>query len=83
MSHPESILRIGATQVDGYESRSRVLAVAVDGEAELALILDSTGEGFNWMQAVQFRLSDDGKELTSLVGGRLGAKRILCSREAE
>jgi hypothetical protein len=80
LGFPESILTIGAKQVDFYASRSRVLSIAVDGEMELAVLLEASGEGESWLATWQFRLSPDGKELTDMTGGRIGMKRILCSR---
>jgi len=83
LGFPDSILTIGARQMDFYASRSRVLSIAVDGEMELAVLLEASGEGESWLATRQFRLSPDGKELTDMTGGRIGMKRILCSRTSE
>ena len=83
LSFSESILTIGERQVDFYASRSRVLSMAVDGDTELAVLLDATGEGKTWLAARQFRLSADGQELTDMTGGRFGFKRIRCSGDSK
>ena len=83
LSFPESILTIGPMRVDFYGSRARVLAIAVDGDTELAVLLEASGEGETWLSTRQFRLSADGEELTDMTGGRIAMKRVLCSRSID
>jgi hypothetical protein len=74
----ESTLTIGEMTVDGYESRGRVLAVAVDGETELAVLVEASGEGQVWLGALQFRLTDEGNTLTDVTGRRQIMTRTRC-----
>ena len=53
-----------------WESSGRVLGVAMDGELELAVIVEMSGEGERWLEAIQFRLSADRKTLTDVTGRR-------------
>ena len=75
----ESKLTIRETALDFYESRGRVLAVATQGETELALLIEASGEGQSWLDARQFRLSEDGQTLTDVTGGRKQAVRVRCN----
>lgn len=59
----DSRLRIAAKEVRHFESRGKVLAVAVRGKRELALITENTGEGETWLATGHYRLSADRKEL--------------------
>ena len=42
----------------------------MDGELELAVIVEMSGEGERWLEAIQFRLSADRKTLTDVTGRR-------------
>jgi len=75
----ESKLTLRETAVGFYESRGRVLAVATQGNTELALLIETSGEGQSWLDARQFRLSEDRQTLTDVTGGRKQAVRVRCS----
>ena len=75
----ESVLTIRETAIDFYEGRGRVLAIATHGETELALLIEASGEGETWLEARQFRLSEDRQTLTDVTGRRQGAVRYQCS----
>jgi hypothetical protein len=66
----ESKLAIGEHTVDFYESRGRVLAIATQGEAELGVLIEASGEGQTWLSALQFRLSEDQQTLSVFTGDR-------------
>ena len=74
----ESRLSISADRIEFYASIGRVLSVGIDGESDLAVLLESNGEGYTWLSAMQFRLSSDAQSLTDLTGGRVGQVRIRC-----
>jgi hypothetical protein len=59
----ESTLTIGERTVDFYESRGRVLSIATEGDTELGLLIEATGEGQTWLTAIKFTLSEDHQTL--------------------
>jgi hypothetical protein len=79
----ESKLTLRETAVDFHESRGRVLAVATQGNTELALLIEASGEGQSWLDARRFRLSEDRQTLTDVTGGRRQAVRVRCSSGVE
>lgn len=78
----ESKLSIHKTGIDFYESRGRLLAIAVDGETELALLIELSGEGDTWLEAMRFTLSEDHHTLTDVTGRRRGSVRVRCRANA-
>jgi hypothetical protein len=76
----ESTLTIGERTVDGYESRGRVLAIATEGQTELAVLVEASGEGQTWLSALQFKLSEDRQTHTAIAGGRQ-VERIRCENK--
>jgi hypothetical protein len=66
----ESTLTIREHTVDFYESRGRVLAIATQGETELGVLIEASGEGQTWLSALQFRLSEDRQTLSIFMGDR-------------
>ena len=77
-----SRLTIEPNRITFYESIGEVLSAAIEGQTDLAVLLDSRGEGFTWVSALQFRLSADEQSLTDMTGGRLGVVRIRCESNA-
>jgi hypothetical protein len=65
----ESTLTIGERTVDSYESRGRVLSIATEGDTELGLLVEATGEGQTSLVAIKFTLSQDRQTLLFSVGG--------------
>ena len=62
----DSRLVIGKHHITYWESIGPVKAVVADGRYEIALILHLSGEGETWIATEHFKLSQDGKELTSV-----------------
>lgn len=62
----DSRLTIDAGQIRFYESRGAIKAVVTQGESELALIAELSGEGERWLSLGHFRLSADQKTLTDV-----------------
>jgi hypothetical protein len=62
----DSRLEIGADRIRFYESSGPIRAVVVQGDRELALIVELSGEGERWLSFSHFRLSEDGKSLTDV-----------------
>jgi hypothetical protein len=71
-------MHIAPNRMSFCESSGRVLAVATDGELELAVILELSGEGETWLEALQFRLSADRQTLTNVTGRQTIAVRVRC-----
>lgn len=63
-SRNDSGLRIAGKLIQQFESRGKVLSVVTRGKRELAVILESSGEGETWLETQHYRLSANGKELT-------------------
>lgn len=78
----ESRLTIRESTIDFYESRGRVLAIATDGDAHLALLVESSGEGMTWLGAREFELSGNHQTLTDVTGRRRGLARHRCPTAA-
>lgn len=62
----DSRLRIGADGIQYYESRGPIRAAVASGRDELALIVELSGEGETWLATEHFRLSPDGRTLTTV-----------------
>lgn len=52
-------LTINPTSVDFYESGGSAISVVTRGGVELALIIDFSGEGDEWIGFIHFRISSD------------------------
>lgn len=59
----ESTLTIGERTVDFYEGRGRVLSIATEGDTELGLLIEVTGEGQTRLTAITFTVSEDHQTL--------------------
>ena len=57
------ILRIAPRYITYWESDGPIKAVVVRGDAEIALIVELSGEGETWLSTAQFTLSQDGGQL--------------------
>jgi hypothetical protein len=77
----ESRLTISVDRIEFYESIGQVLSIAVEGESDLAVLLEATGEGYTWLSARQFTLSSDAQSLTDTTGGRIGIVRMRCESD--
>ena len=78
-TNSDSQLRISANRIDFYESGGPVRAVVTQGEFDLALIAELSGEGETWLSYSFFRLSEDGSSLTAISRGRPDFVRNRCS----
>ena len=74
-------MTISANRIEFYESIGQVLSVAVEGQSDFAVLLESRGEGYTWLSALQYRLSEDGQTLTNVTGGRLGVVLVHCESD--
>lgn len=61
-----------------YESSGRVRAVVTQGELELGVIAEMSGEGVDWMGLLHFRLSPDYDRLVELTGKEVPVVRYRC-----
>jgi hypothetical protein len=55
----DSRLKLEADQIHFHESGGPLRAVVTQGELELALIIEMSGEGETWLACKRFRLSAD------------------------
>uniref|UniRef100_UPI003F7EB286 hypothetical protein n=1 Tax=Xanthomonas sp. 0924 TaxID=2835534 RepID=UPI003F7EB286 len=61
------MLRIAPGHITYWESDGPIKAVVVRGDAEIALIVELSGEGETWLSTAQFTLSPDGMQLADTV----------------
>ena len=59
----ESLLEIKGDEISYYESQGPIKAVVKNGDGEIALIAELSGEGETWLATAQFELSKDKKQL--------------------
>lgn len=71
-------LSIGPSLLEFWESTGRVISVVVKDERELALILDFTGEGEEWIGLIHFKVSEDGNYLTDIEHPHPQNRRVRC-----
>lgn len=76
----DSRLRIAADRIRFYESGGPIRAVVTQGEFDLALIAELSGEGEVWLSYSHFRLSADHTYLTNVTNGDSGLVRYLCPK---
>jgi hypothetical protein len=76
----DSRLVIGKDHITFWESDGPVKAVVSEGRYEIALILHLSGEGETWIATEHFKLSQDGKELTSVKLPGAGFVRRRCPK---
>lgn len=76
----DSRLVIGKDHITFWESDGPVKAVVSEGRREIALILHLSGEGETWIATEHFKLSQDGKELTSVNIPGAGFVRRRCPK---
>ena len=76
----DSRLRISADRVRFYESGGPVRAVVTQGEFDLALILELSGEGETWISFSHFRLSPDRSYLSDVTSKESGIVRYRCPK---
>jgi hypothetical protein len=69
---------VEAGEIIDYESSGRVRAVVTQGELELAVIAEMSGEGMEWMGLLHFRLSSDHGQLVELGGNDGPVVRYRC-----
>jgi hypothetical protein len=75
----DSRLRIGADQIQYYESSGPIRAAVARGTRELAVIAEVSGEGETWLATDHFRLSADMNELSSDNGAGAPVVRYRCN----
>jgi hypothetical protein len=64
----DSRLRLDADRIRFHESGGPIRAVVTQGELELALIVELSGEGETWLACNHFRLSADHEQLIDMTG---------------
>jgi len=78
----DSRLRITADRIRFYESGGPVRAVVTQGEFDLALIAELSGEGSAWLSYKHFRLSADHTHLTDVTDNDSGLVRYRCPKNS-
>jgi hypothetical protein len=76
----DSRLRISSDHIRFYESGGPVRAVVTQGEFDLALITELSGEGSVWLAYTHFRLSADHTYLTDVTDKDSGLVRYRCPK---
>jgi len=78
----DSRLRISTDRIRLYESGGPIRAVVTQGEFDLALIAELSGEGEVWLLFRQYRLSADGDYLTDVTDAGSDLVRYRCPKGA-
>jgi len=76
----DSRLQIGSGRIRFYESGGPIRAVVTQGEFDLAVISELSGEGQVWLSYRHFRLSADHAYLTDVTGDDSGMVRYRCPK---
>lgn len=79
----DSRLRISSDRIRFYESGGPVLAVVTQGEFDLALIAELSGEGQAWLSYRHFRLSADHTYLRDVTNTDSSIVRYRCPKASE
>jgi len=79
----DSRLRITADHIRFHESGGPVRAVVTQGEFDLALIEELSGEGSSWLSYTHFKLSADQKSLTDVTDNDSGLVRYRCPNNSK
>lgn len=59
----ETRLEIKSNSIAFYESKGPIKTITLNGDNEMVLVAQLSGEGEKWMHTAKFRLSKDGKQL--------------------
>ena len=78
-SHVQSV-EIGPASLEFSKSSGIPISIVLRDQKELALIVDFTGEGNEWVGFVHYEISDDGKMLADILNSYAGNgfTRIKC-----
>ena len=78
-SHDQN-LQIGPTSLEFWESTGTPISIVIKNQNEIALIVDFTGEGDEWIVFVHFKISEDGNHLADIINTYAGNgfSRIKC-----
>ena len=78
-SHVQSV-EIGPASLEFSKSSGIPISIVLRDQKELALIVDFTGEGNEWLGFVHYEISDDGKMLADILNSYAGNgfTRIKC-----
>ena len=76
-------LQIDPARVRFHENSGAVVAVIVRGEREISLTLSLSGEGEDWVQAFEYRLSADRMTLSERSGGAVETLRVRCESQPD
>lgn len=79
----DSRLRINSDRIRFYESGGPIRAVVTQGEFDLAVIAELSGEGQVWLSYRHFRLSADHTYLTDVTDDDSGMVRYRCPRASK
>ena len=79
----DSRLRITADGIRFHESGGPVRAVVTQGEFDLALIVELSGEGSTWLAFEHFKLSADHTHLTDVTDNDSGLVRYRCPKKSQ
>lgn len=78
-----SRLRISANRIRFYESGGPIRAVVTQGEFDLAVIAELSGEGQAWLSYRHFRLSADHSYIIDVTNNDKGMIRYRCPKTAK
>lgn len=76
----EGGLQMEADRIQFYESTGSIVSVVTQGQSDLALTSELSGEGETWLAQHHFRLSEDGNSLSAIVYGNPSLTRYRCPR---
>ena len=76
----DSRLRISYDRIRFYESGGPAKAIVTNGEFDLAIIAELSGESESWIAFSHFRLSADHTYLTDVSGSGQGMVRYRCPK---
>ena len=79
----DSRLRIGSGRIAFYESGGPIRAVVTQGEFDLAVIAELSGEGQAWLAYRHFRLSADHAYLIDVTNNDSSLVRYRCPEAAK
>ena len=79
----DSTLRLTADHIRFHESGGPVRAVVTQGDSDLALIVELSGEGTSWLAFEHFKLSADRSSLADVTDSDSGLVRYRCPKRSK
>jgi hypothetical protein len=79
----DSRLKISTDRIQFYESGGPVRTVVTQGDFDLALIAEMSGEGETWLSYRHFRLSADHTYMTDVTDKDFALVRYRCPKDSK